>query len=46
MIHVKIYDKGRDETQIYTKCRCPRQQIRAKVGDKKQIRMEVDGIWN
>ena len=27
MIHIKIYDKGHDETHIYAKCRCP--------GDKK-----------
>ena len=27
MIHIKIYDKGRDETRIYAKCRCQRGQL-------------------
>ena len=32
MIHIKIYDKGHDETHIYAKCRCPRQQMSAQLG--------------
>lgn len=32
MIQIKIYEKGRDETHIYTKCRCPEQQMSAQLG--------------
>lgn len=32
MIHIKIYDKGHDETHIYAKCRCPEQQMSAQLG--------------
>lgn len=32
MIHIKIYDKGHDETHIYVKCRCPKDQTRPQLG--------------
>lgn len=32
MIHVKIYDKGHDETHIYAKCRCPRDKQSSQLG--------------
>ena len=32
MIHIKIYDKGHDETHIYAKAHCPRQQMAAQLG--------------
>ena len=32
MIHIKIYDKGRDETRIYAKIKCPADQQSAQLG--------------
>ena len=32
MIHVKIYDKGHDETHIYAKIKCPADQKSAQLG--------------
>ena len=32
MIHIKIYDKGHDETRIYVKRRCPKDQTRPQLG--------------
>lgn len=32
MIHIKIYDKGHDETRIYVKRRCPKDQMRPQLG--------------
>ena len=32
MIHIKIYDKGHDETHIYAKCRCPRDRQSSQLG--------------
>lgn len=32
MIHIKIYDKGHDETHIYAKIKCPADQRSAQLG--------------
>ena len=32
MIHIKIYEKGHDETHIYAKCRCPRDKQSSQLG--------------
>ena len=32
MIHIKIYDKGRDETHIHARCRYPRDRQSSQLG--------------